>query len=458
MLPKGEKLVSRDLRAFLDLLEGEGEIVHVYDEVDPKFEVEAVLRKVGRKKGPAVIFENVKGYKMPIVGNLLGSEKRLSLVLGCSALEAKDEYLRRKGNSLPPKLVAEAPVKDVVYEEQIDILKILPVLTHHEKDAGPYITQGLVIIKDPLSGNQSLGIHRVQVRGPNRLTVQLISKTSLEYLLRAEERGQGTEVAVIIGVSPAILLASMAFLPGSTEKLTLAGSLQGQAVEITKGITVDLKVPARAMIVLEGRFIPGIREEDGPFGETTGYYTTISSPVVEVKALYHQSNCVYPVVDPWSIEHEIVTSFVWSAEQLSLLKSQVPGVRDIRCTNLGAANLFISLSKRSDGEARQLLYTVLASSHFIKTAMVVDEDVDIYDDAELLWAYATRVQPAKDVVLVEGVSGCMIDPSAIALGGLSSKMGIDATKPLAEKSRYEKIAIPVEALAKADQVLSRLKL
>lgn len=169
-----------------------------------------------------------------------------------------------------------------------------------------------------------MGVHRMQVQSKNQLGVQLVSRTSIEYLLRAEERGIALEAAIVLGVHPCILIASMAWVPFGENKLALAGSLLGKPVKVVKGETVDLEFPADAMIVLEGKFIPSLRREEGPFGESTGYYITTSSPVVEIHLAYHQLEPVYPVFQPWTYEDDTIFSFAWGGEIIAQLKKIFP--------------------------------------------------------------------------------------------------------------------------------------
>lgn len=224
-----------------------------------------MLKILDKEEGPAVIFEKPKGYTIPVVGNLMSTRKRLAMALGVDEKDLIEEYLRRKENLIPPKVVLEGPVKEVVIKEKIDIPGFFPVVTYSEKDSNPYITTGVVIVRDPNSGQQTMGLHRLQVLGKNRLTILLLSPPIPQYYQQMEAQNQYLEVAIAIGVDPVFMFSTVAWMPVGS-KFDLVGSLYGEPVEMVKCETVDLEVPAQAEIVLEGKILPHLREKDGPFG------------------------------------------------------------------------------------------------------------------------------------------------------------------------------------------------
>ncbi len=196
-----------DLRDFIKRLEQEGEIIKIKDTLSPRFEISALFEELGKREGnPAAIIESVEGYDIPVVGNLLGSRKRIALALETEEENIFQKYSELNDNPIPPRIVSQAPVKEVILNKNIDILKHLPVLTNHEKDAGPYITQGIVFSKDPETGSKTMGVHRLQVKDKDKLGIFLASKTSTEYFRKAEENGRPLNVAIAIGVEPVILL------------------------------------------------------------------------------------------------------------------------------------------------------------------------------------------------------------------------------------------------------------
>lgn len=445
----------QDLKVFLQRLKQEGELIEIEEELDPKYEIAALLEKLGQQESPAALFKRVKGYNIPVVGNLLGSRKRLALVLETTVEGIYEEYLKRKSRGIPPQLVSQAPVKEIIIRNNIDIPSLLPVLTYHEQDAGPYITQGLVFMRDPASGTVTVGVHRLQVKGKDRLCIQLASRTSTEFLRRAEEKNEPLEVAIAIGVDPTLLLTAVTWFPFG-DKMELAGGLRGAPLELVKGETVGVDIPAHAMIVLEGKILPLVRETDGPFGESLGYYTTVQSPVVEIQAVCYQKEPVYAVFKPWTIEDDLILNLSWAGEGFKKLKNDLPSLQGLKIS-WNASTAVISIKKRNEGEPRRAIYLALMHNFYIKQAIVVDDDVDIYNPREVEWAIATRFQPHKDLVIIPEVEANPLDPS-VRDGVIGSKLGIDATKPLGEGDRFKKIAVPPSAESKARKILEQYNL
>ncbi|TDA67184.1 MAG: UbiD family decarboxylase [Clostridia bacterium] len=450
----GVNMAFADLRDFLRFLEDAGELIRIEDEVDSRFEVSAVLKRVGQAGGPAVMFTGVKGYDVPVMGNLFGSLRRLAMALECEVAQINQVYLERREKPVGPTEVEGAPCRELVYRGAgLDLLSLLPILTYHEGDASPYITQGLVIVRDPESGAQSLGIHRIQVKGPRRIGIQLVSRTSMVYMERAEARGEGAEVAIAIGVDPCTLLASVAWVPFA-DKLALAGGMRRAPTEVTKGLATQLWLPARAEIVLEGRFIPGVRETEGPFGESTGYYITTESPVAEIELVSMRSGAIYAASEPWTREDEVLTAWSWAGEVLNSLRKEFPGVKAVKLSSM-MANCVVSMTKSSPGEARRLIYRLLTSNPYFKYVTVVDDDVDLNNPMEVEWALTTRMLPDSGIIRLEGLEGSPIDPSVkLDPHLLTAKIGFDATRPWGHDEEFAKIDVPGSARQRATSLLA----
>ena len=442
-----------DLRDFLAQLEQEGELLKINEEVDPRYEASAVLKSVGQAGGPALYFNQLKGARMPLVGNLFGNVKRLALALECPPDEVNQIYLERREKPIPPRQVPDSPCQEVIYREsEVDLLSLLPVLNYHEKDAGPYITQGLVIVRDPHSEAQSLGIHRIQVKGPQQVCIQLVSHTSTVYRERAEALGEGAEIAIVIGVEPSIMLASMSCTPFS-DKLAMAGALRGSPVEVCRGLVSRVSLPAKVEIVLEGRFIPGVLEEEGPFGESTGYYITSQSPVAKIELVSMRRNAIYAVSEPWTREDEILTSWSWSGDLLNALRKDFPEARALKLSSM-MANCVVSLTKSSPGEARRLIYRLLTMNPYLKYVTVVDDDIDIENRMQVDWALTTRMLPERGIVILQDVDGSPIDPGVkLSPQLLTNKVGFDATRPWGHDEEFAKIDVPRQAGQRAAALL-----
>ncbi|MDJ0828532.1 MAG: UbiD family decarboxylase [Desulfobacterales bacterium] len=445
---------ERSLRAFMEQLANKGELIQIEEEVDPKFEIPGVLRILDEQGGPAAVFDSPKGYSVKAVGNILGKRNRLAMAMDIEDKELIEEYLRRKKHPIPSKLVSDGPVKEVVIKHDIDILRFFPVATYSEKDSNPYLTSGVVLVKNPVSGNQTMGLHRMQVLGQNRLTVLLLNPPVSLFYQQKEERNEPLEVAIALGLDPLFMFSTVAWMPEGGDKLELVGSLYGEPVEMVQAETVDLNVPAHAEIVLEGKILPHIREKDGPFGESSGYYVPYESPVVEIETVTHRENPYFQVLCPCSNEaFSLLVS--WEAEMLKKLRGKFPEVRHLNLVpETVGAHAVVSVKKASRGMKRQMMTYFLADNASIKRVVVVDDDVDVYNQREVEWALATRFQADMDLVVLSDLIGFPLDPSTKA-DYLTAKMGLDATKPIDDDGKFEKICVPSDVLNKMQTLLDR---
>ena len=448
-----------DLRSFLAALSEKGELLRVREEVKTHFEITAVLKEVlGEQGGPAVLFENVQGFPgMKVVGNLLASRQKLALALNCSASNLRDAYLEKRFSTLAPALSSgKAPSQEEIVTGEPDLPALLPAPLFHKGDAGPYLTAGVLMARDPLTGEINTGIHRLQLKGGNRLGVFLANPPLAEYFKHAEQAGKALPVAVALGLHPAELLAAAISLKkGMPGKLHLAGGLTGRPVPLVQARTSDLPVPALAEIILEGELLPGVREKEGPFGESSGYYFEADSPVIEIRAVTFRREPILSVIPPWGIETDIILSAFSGAELWQTLNGLMPEVLDVAflpgsLTFQGVIKVSGSLPRQ---EVRRLIHLALNMDKRLKHVVVVDDDVDIHNPREVLWALATRFQGANDLLCLHGLEGYMIDPSVE--DGETTKVGFDATaRPGGpDTERYRRLTLPREATARAKELL-----
>lgn len=448
-------MAYRDLRDFLEALEKEGELLKVQKELKARFELSAALKLVG--DGQAVQFENISGYPgKKVVGNLLGTRRRVARLMGVPEEGLTQSFIERKGHQLAPAVVEGAPVKEVIIKENIDLLALLPALTYHEKDASPYLTGAITIAKDPQTGVQNMGLHRIQLKGGNRLGLLLANPPIATFWQRAELTGQELEVAIAIGVDPALILGAMTKATAEgPDKIAVAGSLKGAAIELTKAEAVDLLVPARAEIILEGKIIPNYREKEGPFGESTGHYFEFQNPVIEIHTVTHRQDFILQALQVWGAEPDVILSLGSSSDLRSSLKKMVPALKEVNyAPGTCNFNAVASVQGANSAEVRRLMALILNMDQRMKQIIVVDDDVNIYDMREVQWALATRFQADRDMLLLSGLKGYVIDPS-VGADGITAKLGLDATKKGEDLSRFEKITIPKESMAKAMQALKR---
>jgi len=440
----------KDLREFIDHLEKSKELVRIDEEMSPEFEIPGVMKYLDKTlEKPAVFFKKVKGYDVPIVGNLLGSRKRLAMAMGTEEESISEEYRKMRGNPIKPKVLATGPIKDVVLKDGVDIMKVMPVLIHSQKDAGPYLTSAVALGKSPVTGLRGMGIHRVLIKDKDTIGIWLATPPLSQFLKEAEERNQPLDIAIAIGMDPLTFFSSVIWAPEGIDKFDITGGIAGEPIGLVKGETVNVEYPAEAEFVLEGQIFPHKREKEGPFGESTGYYFTDYNPVAKIKAICHRKNPVYQALMVWTTEESVLTDISWEMENLKKMQETFPNIKKVRLKTIGLLAI-VQIDKKSDEEGQKIIDHVMNNFPFIKWVVLVDTDVDIYDDKEVDWAMVTRTQPDRNMTIKSNLPGLMIDPSTTegergefaTLITKTSKLGLDATKPLGQLERYEKIDIP----------------
>ncbi|MDP2728009.1 MAG: UbiD family decarboxylase [Dehalococcoidia bacterium] len=454
----------KDLRSFVEYLKSNDDLVRVDESLSPRHEIPAVLKQMGKLSGAAVLFSEAKGYGIPVVGNLLGRRRRLAAALGVKEEKLAETYQARRNKPIKPVIRKRAPCQEVVITKDINISRTIPVLTHHARDVSPYFTCALTTAKDPDTGMRGVGLHRIQVKDKDTIGIFLATPPLSHIWERAEEKGKPMEFAIAVGMDPVTFFTSVVRAPEGEDKFDIAGGLAGRPIELVKCKTVDLEAPAQAEFILEGYLIPGRRDTEGPFGESNGYYFTYNNPVGKIKAITHRREPIYHALMPWAGEESVLTNLSWELDYQSGLQDAFPTVKRLAMRTLGMTTI-VQVQKKNDEDVPKLLENLLQSSPFVKVAIAVDPDVDIDDPLEVEWAVATRSQPARNVLLRDGMPGMSLDPSA-AGGAYSdkqkefvtktSKMGIDATKPVNDPDgRFEKIDVPPRAKALAAGVVKR---
>lgn len=430
--------MKQDWRDFIAALDKKGKVKHVTEEVKREYEITGLMMDLDKQhRYPVMVFDKVENSEFPVVTNILGTREGFALGLGqpeANPAEVFAQGIAQRFDDL--KVVEEPPfMANSMEGEAVDLYK-LPIVTHFPIDAGPYVTSGLCVAKDPESGADTLGFHRMQLKSKNTLGISLHSRQRLwEYFRRSEEQGKNLEAAIVIGVHPNISLGSMALVPYDQGKFGAIGGLFGEPLEVGQCGSVDLQVPAYAEFVLEGEILAGVRDKEGPFAEFTNYACYRSTEnLFRVKAIRYRDNAIYHDLTPgMSREHTTVVAIQREGDVLAALRRTLPNVKAVHApySACGLFHCYISMKKIAEGQPQQAIYGALAVDHNIKLAIVVDEDVDVFNEEEVLWAVATRVQADKAVTILPqhlGM-GVTLDPSTDDLSR-TSKMGIDATKPL----------------------------
>jgi len=410
-------------------------------------ELAAVAKKLENER--AVLFPEPGQHAIPVVANLFADRSWIADALGMPVSKLLSTFQNAVRQPLPWVEVATAPVREVVHEK-IDLLKQLPIPKHNEHDSGPYITAALLIARNPKTGIQNVSIHRCQVSGPDRIGVLLLPRHTLHYFRMAEEAGEGLEIALVIGVHPACILASQAIAALDVDEMEIAGALLGRPIEMVKCRTNRVRVPAHAEIVIEGRILPKVREPEGPFGEFPQYYgPRADREVIKVDAITHRKNAIFHTIIGGGVEHLLLGGIPREATLLEHLQRSFPSVHDVRLTRGGTCryHLAVKIDKKSQGEPKNIIMGAFGGHYDIKQVVVVDMDVNIDDETEIEWAVATRFQADRDLVVVSGAQGSKLDPSSD--NGISAKMGLDATKPLTTDAMEFK-RIHVKGVEKVD--------
>ncbi len=437
-----------DLRGFLAHLEDLGQLKRVKDEVSAKHEIAAGVRKASDNQGPALLFENVKNYPdWQVLGGLFATRKLVALGLGVPQDEMLERYMTLEDKRIAPEIVDAGPCKEIKWTgDQVDLTR-LPIVTHASKDCGPYITIGMQIGKDPDTGIRNLSIHRMLVLGKDRLSLWAPADHHLgRMILKAEENGKGLPVATAVGVEPAIVVASQARVPYGIDEFHVAGGLRGGAVKLVKCETIDVEVPAMSEVVIEGVTIPGERVPDGPYGEYPGCYSDAKqSPVLKVTAITMRRKPIWQTAltgMPVTENHTLI-EYGNAAVVYREVKKIVPEVKAVNMTPGGTFrhHVVVSIRKRAENEGRNVILALLAMGIGLKQVIVVDDDIDAFDPMQVDWAMATRFQADKDLIVIPRIACSTLDPSCPE-ARVTAGMGIDATAPLTDRWRFEKVEIP----------------
>lgn len=450
----------QDLRDFIQQLEKMGELKRISTEVDPKLEMTEIADRVLRAGGPALLFENPKGHSTPVLANLFGTPRRVALGMGEESTSALREIgnllamlkqpeppkgLKDAWNALPvfkkvldmaPKVVIRPACQEVILEgEQVDLSK-LPIQHCWPGDVAPLITWGLVITKGPEKKRQNLGIYRQQVLSKNRVIMRWLSHRggALDFLdWQRKHPGEPFPVAVALGADPATILGAVTPVPDTLSEYAFAGLLRGSRTELAKALLSELQVPASAEFVLEGFIYPNDMAPEGPYGDHTGYYNEVDTfPVFTIERITHRKNPIYhstytgrPPDEPAILGVALNEVFV------PILQKQFPEIVDFYLPPEGCSYRMavVSIKKQYAGHAKRVMmgvWSFLRQFMYTKFIIVVDDDINTRSWQDVIWAMTTRMDPARDTVLIENTPIDYLD-FASPVSGLGSKMGMDAT-------------------------------
>ena len=460
----------KDLREFIDLLEQAGELKRIKTEVDPYLEIMEISDRSLRAGGPALLFENPKGSSVPLLANLFGNTRRVAMAMGQEDLEGLRDVGRllaflkeptppkgwrdlwqslpsyKNVLNMPPAVRKSAPCQEVIVEEDDVDLGFLPVQHCWPGDVGPLVTWPLVITRGPEKERQNLGIYRMQVIGRNKLIMRWLSHRGGALDFREWQQahpGEGFPVSIAIGADPATILATVTPVPDTLSEYAFAGLLRNSKTEVVKSLTNDLQVPASAEIVLEGVIEADEMADEGPYGDHTGYYNEVERfPVFTVKKMTHRRDPIYhstytgrPPDEPAMLGVALNEVFV------PLLQKQFPEIVDFYLPPEGCSYrmAIVSMKKQYPGHAKRVMmgvWSFLRQFMYTKFVVVVDDDVNIRQWEDVIWAITTRMDPVRDTVMIENTPIDYLD-FASPVAGLGSKMGMDATNKMEGETERE---------------------
>jgi 4-hydroxy-3-polyprenylbenzoate decarboxylase len=450
----------KDLRDFIKQLEVQGELKRITIPVDPYLEMTEICDRTLKQAGPALLFENPTGYNIPVLGNLFGTPRRVAMGMGAESVTElrgigellatlkepeppkgmKDAWekfpLYKQVLNMAPKLVSSPPCQELIRQgDEID-LSVYPIQTCWPEDAAPLITWPLVITKGPHKHRQNLGIYRLQVIAKNKVIMRWLAHRggALDFKeFQAANPGQPFPVSVALGADPATILAAVTPVPDSLSEYAFAGLLRGSKTEVAKSLINDLQVPASAEIVLEGFIYPDEFAPEGPYGDHTGYYNEVAEfPVFTIERItqrqapiYHSTFTGKPPDEPAILGVALNEVFV------PILQKQFPEIIDFYLPPEGCSYRMavISMKKQYAGHAKRVMlgtWSFLRQFMYTKFVIVVDDDIDVRNWQEVIWAMTTRMDPARDLTILENTPIDYLD-FASPVSGLGSKVGFDAT-------------------------------
>ena len=430
-----------DLRQFLDVVRKAGELHDIRRPVDPVRELGAVLNACERA-GKAAFFHKVGNHEVPVAGALLSAPSRIALALECPESAVRGRMAAATENPIKFEIQKSKPPCQEVVIDKPDLAR-LPIPTHSPLDAGPFITAGVVIARDPESGRHNLSYNRMQIYGRDRAGISMnIWRHIKAFFDKIEPKGRNLPFCVALGPDPVVMMAAAFRYAG--DEYEIAGSLRGAPIPVVRAMTCDVLVPAYSEIILEGEVLAGERRMEGPMAEFTGHYSGADPKhVARITRITHRANPIFQTMNGGGYEHVSVGNMITREPLLERFVRHIsPRVKAVHLPPYAAGfTAIVALDQPEPGEARNVALAAMAAHVNFKTVIVVDADVDIFDPADVLWALATRARWDRGFVPVPGAHGNELDPSSDE-HGIVAKAIIDATLPAEKRGRYLKVAYP----------------
>lgn len=425
------------MRGFLEILEEKSKVMRIKDEVSVKYEVARIIREHPKD---TIIFENVKEYDIRIISGICNTREKIAQAISVNVPEIRGRIIEAMENPLPLEKIQNAT--DNFHVSKKANLSELPIPTYYKNDGGPYITAGVIIAKDPETGVRNASIHRMLVNDHNRLGVRIVPRNLYTYHQMAEQMDQPLEIAIAIGMHPATLLASCTSIPITADELEVANNFNNGMMKLIKCDKVDLEVP-HCEILLEGKILSHERAAEGPFVDLTDTYDVVrNEPVIELDWMHYKKDPLYHAIMPAGYEHKLLQGLPQEPRIFKIVQNTVPTVKNVVLTEGGCCWLHgvVSIQKQTQGDGKNVLMAALTAHPSLKHCVVVDEDIDIFKSEDIEYAIATRVKGDEDILIVPGARGSSLDPAATP-DGTTTKVGVDATKPLDKKEKFERVSL-----------------
>lgn len=432
----------KTFREVLAWLERKGELATVSREVDPRYELTAVMRRMQATQNRALRFDRVKGTDMPVATNLFGFRRAIAASLGLDEGELLKRLVALEGQKVPTERVTDAPVQEEVHIGDIDVARDLPQIVYAEHDGGAYITAGVLIAPHPVTGVYNASWNRCQLAGEEKLRVRMMPPQHLgRYHAEAEALGRGLPCAIVIGAPPGLMMSAASKVPYEVDELEVAGAWQQSPLRVVRCKTIPVDVPADAEIVIEGEVLAGVREEEGPFGEfTDAYVPVMRNHVFRVKAITRRRDAIYHAILAGGTEDLNLVGVPIQTEIYKKVSTFVPRIKDIGTPGY-VFGCVIAIEKDNEDQPKNALLAAMAAYSWSKVVVVVDADVNPFDAADVLWAIQTRATPETGIYNIPRIpSYTREDVRDIHRG----KVGIDATVPMDKRDLFARRRFPGE--------------
>lgn len=418
----------------MNFLKDKKDIIEIDSEVSTIYEASKILREYPKD---TVILNNVKGFDMPIVSGICNTRDKIAESINCKVSEITEKIIEASDNPVKVENYTDFSNYDTL---EADLDKI-PILTHYQRDGGPYITAGVVFAKDPETGIQNASIHRMMVLDNKRLAIRIVPRNLYTYFQKAQKLGKDLEIAIAIGMDPAILLASTTSIPIDYNEMDVVNAFKNKELTLIK-TNSGLEIP-EADIILEGKISVTETTPEGPFVDLTDTYDVIrDQPIIKLSKMHIvKDNPMYHAIIPAGFEHKLLQGLPQEPRIFKSVKNAVPTVDTVVLTEGGCCWLHavISINKQTEGDGKNVIMAALSAHPSLKHAVVVDTDVDVFDPQDVEYAIATRVKADRDIIIVPNVRGSSLDPVAES-DGTTTKLGVDATKSFKNVEDFERVS------------------